>query len=230
MNTNEQYRMNRRNFLRASAATLVVGTLAATNLGTGHAYARSAAAQTSNATLDILNYALTLEHLESRAYSEVLAAGLVSGKARDYFQSFGAHEAAHVDALTQTIRSLGGTPVMAQQNYNWPDFKSQEEVITYFQTVEELGAAAYLGQAPKLVGAGDLLTAAVSIHNVEAQHAAALADLIGISPSPAFGEPKTMEQVLAVVGPILAQGSMPTQMPSTGLGGFAHSTGPRFSW
>jgi hypothetical protein len=159
MNTNEQYRMNRRNFLRTSAATLVIGTLAATNLGTGHAYARGAAAQTGNATLDILNYALTLEHLESRAYSEVLAAGLVSGRARDYFQTFGAHEAAHVDALTQTIRSLGGTPVMAQQNYNWPAFQSQEEVITYFQTVEELGAAAYLGQAPALVGGGDLLTA-----------------------------------------------------------------------
>jgi hypothetical protein len=221
--------MNRRNFLRTSAATLVIGTLAATNLGTGHAYARGAAAQTGNATLDILNYALTLEHLESRAYSEVLAAGLVSGRARDYFQTFGAHEAAHVDALTQTIRSLGGTPVMAQQNYNWPAFQSQEEVITYFQTVEELGAAAYLGQAPALVGGGDLLTAAISIHNVEAQHAAALADLIGISPSPAFAEAQTMAQVLAVIGPILAQENMPEQMPSTGLGGWQNSSGPRLA-
>lgn len=224
MNTQEQIRMNRRNFLRASAASLVVGTLAATGIGKGRAMAQS-----GNATIDILNYALTLEHLESRAYSEVLAAGLVSGVARDYFQSFGAHEAAHVDALTQTIRSLGGTPVMAQQNYNWPNFQSQEEVITYFQTVEELGAAAYLGQAPKLVGGGDLLTAAVSIHNVEAQHAAALADLIGISPSPAFAEPKTMEEVLAVVGPILDQGSMPDEMPSTGFGGWEANNGPRFS-
>lgn len=223
MNTRDQIRMSRRNFLRASAATLVVGTLATTTLGTGRALAQS-----GDPTIDILNYALTLEHLEARAYSEVLAAGLVSGTARDYFQSFGAHEAAHVDALTQTIRSLGGTPVMAQQNYNWPNFQSQEEVITYFQTVEELGAAAYLGQAPALVGGGDLLTAAVSIHNVEAQHAAALADLIGISPSPAFAEPKTMDQVLAVVGPILEQGGMPEEMPSTGLGGW-QTNGVRFS-
>jgi hypothetical protein len=224
MNSNEQFRMNRRHFLRASAATLVVGALATTRLGTGNVYAQS-----GDPTLDILNYALTLEHLEARAYSEVLAAGLVSGTARDYFQAFGAHEAAHVDALTQTIRSLGRTPVMAQQNYNWPDFQSQEEVITYFQTVEELGAAAYLGQAPKLVDGGDLLTAAVSIHNVEAQHAAALADLIGISPSPAFAEGKTMEQVLAVVRPILAQGDMPTEMPSTGLGGWQPGSGPRLA-
>ncbi len=224
MKSNEQLRMNRRNFLRASAATLVVGALASTKLGTGQAMAQS-----GDATIDILNYALTLEHLESRAYSEVLAAGLVSGRARDYFQSFGAHEAAHVDALTQTIRSLGGTPVMEQQNYNWPDFQSQQEVITYFQTVEELGAAAYLGQAPALVGGGDLLTAAVSIHNVEAQHAAALADLIGIEPSPAFAQPKTMEEVLAVVGPILEQGGMPTKMPSTGRAGVLPSFGAQFS-
>lgn len=218
-NTNKQ-NMSRRNFLRLSAATLVGGALATTAIGSGQAYAQS-----GNATIDILNYALTLEHLEARAYSEVLAANLVTGKARDYFQAFGAHEAAHVDALTATITQLGGTPVRAQQNYNWPAFQSQEEVITYFQMVEELGAAAYLGQAPKLVGGGDLLTAAVSIHNVEAQHAAALADLIGISPSPAFAEGKTMDEVLAVVGPILEQGMMPTEMPSTGLGGFAHGPG-----
>jgi hypothetical protein len=118
---------------------------------------------------------------------------------------------------------------MAQQNYNWPAFQSQEEVITYFQTVEELGAAAYLGQAPALVGGGDLLTAAISIHNVEAQHAAALADLIGISPSPAFAEAQTMAQVLAVIGPILAQENMPAQMPSTGLGGWQNSSGPRLA-
>lgn len=216
--------MNRRHFLQASAATLVGSVLAATTIGSGRVYAQS-----GNATIDILNYALTLEHLESRAYSEVLAANLVSGQARDFFQAFGAHEAAHVDALTQTINSLGGTPVRAQQNYNWPDFQSQEEVITYFQMVEELGAAAYLGQAPKLVGGGDLLTAAVSIHNVEAQHAAALADLIGIAPSPAFAEGKSMEQVLAVVGPILKQSSMPMAMPSTGLGGYQHGQGPKFS-
>jgi len=222
--TNQSNQMNRRNFMRLSAATLVGGALATTAIGSGNVYAQS-----GNATIDILNYALTLEHLESRAYSEVLAANLVSGRARDYFQSFGAHEAAHVDALTQTINSLGGTPVMAQQNYNWPAFQNQEEVITYFQMVEELGAAAYLGQAPKLVGGGDLLTAAISIHNVEAQHAAALADLIGISPSPAFAEGKSMNEVLAVVGPILEQGSMPTQMPSTGLGGYQTGSGPKFS-
>lgn len=225
MNT-QQISMNRRNFLRVSAATLVAGTLATTTVGMGSS---RALAQSGNTTIDILNYALTLEHLEARAYREILAAGLVTGTARDYFQSFGAHEAAHVDALTQTIQSLGGMPVQAQQNYNWPAFQNEQEVLEYFQMVEELGAAAYLGQAPNLIDNDDLLTAAVSIHNVEAQHAAVLADLIGISPSPAFGQAKTKEQVLQVVTPILQQTEMPTQMPSTGRGGFAHSFGPQLS-
>ena len=84
-----------------------------------------------------------------------------------------------------------------------------------------LGAAAYLGQAPRIQNP-DLLTAAVSIHNVEAQHAAILSDLIGVSPSPVVGTPKTMEQVLAVVTPILS-GAMPS-LPNTGLGGAAKKT------
>lgn len=224
MNQQTTISMNRRNFLRASAATLVMGTLAATNIGSGRAFAQS-----GNAPIDILNYALTLEHLEARAYREVLAAGLVTGTARNYFQSFGAHEAAHVDALTQTIQSLGGMPVQAQQNYNWPAFQNEREVLEYFQMVEELGAAAYLGQAPNLIGNDDLLTAAVSIHNVEGQHAAALADLIGISPSPAFAEAKSMEQVLQVITPILQQTNMPAQMPSTGRGGFINHFGPQLA-
>lgn len=221
---NSSINMNRRHFLRVSAATLVTGTLAATTVGSGRAFAQS-----GDATIEILNYALTLEHLEARAYREVLAAGLVTGQARNYFQSFGAHEAAHVDALTQTIQSLGGMPVQAQQNYNWPAFQNEREVLEYFQMVEELGAAAYLGQAPNLIGNDDLLTAAVSIHNVEGQHAAVLADLIGISPSPAFAEAKSMAQVLQVVTPILQQTNMPTQMPSTGRGGLINHFGPQLA-
>jgi hypothetical protein len=66
----------------------------------------------------------------------------------------------------------------------------------------------------------DLITAAVSIHNVEAQHAAILSDLIGVAPSPAFAEPKSMEEVMMVVTPlIMASDVMPSAMPLTGRGG-----------
>jgi len=211
---NNTISMNRRNFLRASAAAAVT-----TALITFPQFSNSAFAQSGNIDLDILNYALTLEHLEAKAYQTVNQTGLLSGKAREYFMDFGAHEAAHVVALTQTITSLGGTPVAAQASYTWPAFKTQEEVLTYFQTVEELGAAAYLGQATRITNP-DILTAAVSIHNVEGQHAAVLSDLVGLPPAVAFAPAKTMEEVLKVVTPILMPaGTMPEKMPNTGFGG-----------
>ncbi len=236
--------MNRRAFLRNSAIATVAGALSATTLSRGTALASSPTNRISRRALlqegdlAILNYALTLEHLEARAYDIAIGSGLLSGVVLDYFNTFGDHESTHVDTLTQTINDLGGTPVQAQASYNFPSFASQQEVLEYFQTVEELGAAAYLGQAPRLESP-DLITAAVSIHNVEGQHAAILSDLIGVQPAPTFAEPQTMEQVLAVVGPILAAPDdmdmddddndddnndmgggtpMPT-MPSTGRGG-----------
>lgn len=218
----EQSALSRRNFLRASAATMIVTALASTKLMTTAAYAQS-----GSSDIDILNYALTLEHLESRAYQDVNNIGVLTGKAKDYFISFGNQEAAHVVALTGTITKLGGAPVRAQERYNWPTFKNGDEVLTYFQMVEELGAAAYLGQAPRIQDK-DLLTAAVSIHNVEGQHAAILSDLIGKPVTLAFAEAKTMDQVLAVVKPLL--GTMPAAMPQTGRGGasFAPMHGSRF--
>jgi hypothetical protein len=213
--------LNRRAFLRNSAVALVTATLAQTALTNG-VYAASPAAalaQSASMDLDILNYALTLEHLEAEAYRVALGSGLLTGVTAEYFRSFGAHEAAHVAALTQTISDLGGTPVKAATSYAFPTLSSSQEIVEFFQFVEELGAAAYLGQAPRLQN-GDLITAAVSIHNVEAQHAAVLSDLIGLSPAPAFAQPKTMEEVLVVVTPIIMPaGQMPAAMPRTGRGG-----------
>ncbi len=218
---NQPYRLNRRSFLQKSAIAAVLSTLAGTKLLTGKALA-----QGSVTDLDILNYALTLEHVESRAYQDVNNIGLLSGRARAYFIDFGDQEAAHVVALTGTIIKLGGTPVRAQDKYNFPEFNSGQEVLDYFQMLEELGAAAYLGAAP-LIQDKDLLTAAVSIHNVEGQHAAVLGDLVGKTPAPAFGEAKTIEQILAAVTPLLS--TAPAALPSTGRGGYvAPAFGPRY--
>ncbi len=204
--------LNRRSFLRLSAAAVVAGALANTRRAVGTARA----AHEGLTDVDILNYALTLEHLESRAYKDVNSIGLLSGRAREYFIDFGDQEAAHVVALTGTINKLGGTPVRAQERYNWPAFQNEQEVLDYFYMLEELGAAAYLGQATAIADP-DLLTAAVSIHNVEGQHAAVLADLVGKEPSPAFAQGKSMDEVVAAITPILNM-KMPA-MPTTGLGG-----------
>ena len=71
-------------------------------------------------------------------------------------------------------------------------------------TVENLGAAAYLGQAAA-IQSKEILAAALAIHSVEARHAAALNELAGrtITPDGAFGKPASMAEVLPKVKPFI---------------------------
>jgi hypothetical protein len=182
----------------------------------GIALAESAAV--SDGDLGILNFALTLEHFENALYRVLLKSGLLTGKALAFAHSFGAHESAHVDALTKTISQLGGTPVKEQAAYNFPKLKTEAAVIATLAQVEDVGASAYLGAAPLLQNA-DLLTVAVQIHTVEAEHATGFRFLNGQNPVPfAFAPPRTKQEVLAIVTPFLqAPANMPNQMPDTGL-------------
>ena len=214
----------------AGAALLTVfgGTFAAPSAG---ATASFAAAAPLDSDLDILNYALTLEYLEAAAYKAINDAGVLSGRAATYFREFGRHEQEHVDALLATIPKLGGTPV-AMPTFNFSSVPTNAaEIVKFFQTVESVGVSAYLGAAPSIKNF-DVLEAALSIHAVEAEHAAALADLVApgtdlFAPS-AFETPRTPDQVFAIVAPFLApQGGMPG-MPNTG-GGFGASFGSNLS-
>src|SRR3954468_5292328 len=63
--------------------------------------------------LDVLNYALTLEYLEAAFYKQGQSAGLLSGVEKSYLDIIASDEATHVQALTDTIKKLGGTPVAA---------------------------------------------------------------------------------------------------------------------
>lgn len=198
-------------------ATAIAGGLTATTTLSSSAIAGIALAEAAaqqGGDLGILNYALTLEHLENALYRTLNGSGLLTGQAADYARTFGAHENTHVDALTKTITQLGGTPVKEQSAYSFPVLKTEAEVIATLATVEDLGASAYLGAAP-LIQNPDLLTVAVQIHTNEAEHATAFRFLAGLDPVPfAFAPPTSMADVVTAVTPFLA---MPGQMPETGL-------------
>jgi hypothetical protein len=204
---------SRRHFLRATA---IAGSMAAAatllpSQAAGRALAIAAAQEGGD--LGILNFALTLEHLENRLYRDLIAAGILTGTALEYARVFGDHENTHARDLAATIQQLGGTPVQEQAAYNFPQLSSEAEVINLLAQVEDVGASAYLGAAP-LIQNGDLLTVAVQIHTVEAEHATAFRALAGQDPLPfAFAEGRTMDEVVAIVGPFLAA----PQMPDTGL-------------
>jgi hypothetical protein len=167
--------------------------------------------------LKIVNYALTLEYLEATFYQEVLDSGVIKDrKIGDLAKSIHEHEQQHVDALTATAKSLGGTPA-AKPKTKFQDVidKGAPNILRTAATVENLGAAAYLGQAGN-IRSREILAAALSIHSVEARHAAALNELVGRGfgdgkgglegslPDGPFGEPMDMAAVLKAVKPFIA--------------------------
>jgi rubrerythrin len=157
----------------------------------------------SSGDIGILNYALTLEYLETEFYGKVLAANLFSGKVAGLLGDFSRQEQSHVTALKAAVTSLGGTPA-AKPDGKFP-ITSATQVANLAYTVENLGAAAYLGQAPR-IQSPEVLASALAIHSVEARHAATLGTLVNksVTPNGAFGVPAEMSTVLVAIKPFLA--------------------------
>ena len=141
------------------------------------AYGRSAAAMPT----DVLNFALTLEYIEAAFYNAgVMSSGLIPASYGSYIGTIQGDENAHVAFLKTTITSLGGTPV-SQPNVDPTGSGAFPDVLSNFATFlavanvfEDTGVRAYKGQAANLLGNQIVLTAALSIHAVEARHASAI--------------------------------------------------------
>ena len=194
------------------------GTALAAPSGLTGARETATASGALDSDLDILNYALTLELLEADAYKTALSLNVLTGRALDYFKQFAMHEQMHVDAVTATIKQLGGTPVSKPAaGYNYAGVPRDEAgLVKFFQTVESVGASAYLGAAGSIKNP-DVLAAALSIHASEAEHTAALADIVApgtdLFAPESFATPRTPDQVVAIVTPFFAAPA-PSPSPS----------------
>lgn len=179
-----------------------------------------AAAQSDGLTADpyfeddgiaILNYALTLEHLETAFYRDGLAQFTADDfdggqVVYDLLVQIGEHEAAHVEALTATINDLGGTAVEeASYDFGYTDAASFLAVAV---ALENVGVSAYAGAAPSVaVLAPSLVATALGIHSVEARHASFVGALINDADNQPFPDavdaPRTPDEVLAIAGPFI---------------------------
>jgi rubrerythrin len=225
-NTSEKNTTSRRNWFAGSAAVLGAGAVASIV-----ARAQSTGTATSNTTNDInlLNFALRLENLESAFYSQALATFAskdfqnsvtlqaiggtkIGANIYSYIQGIAQNEADHVLRLTQTIVAMGGTP-QPIDCYAF-GFKTADQFLQIAQTLENTGVAAYDGAIASLTDP-NLQTLAATIATVEARHASLL-NLLNFSlpfPTP-FDTTQTSAQVLATAGQYLTTGCNP---PATQL-------------
>lgn len=157
--------------------------LAAVPLALGGMFKKAYAGspQGSKTIIDVLNFALTLEYLESEFYVTALGTqGLIQPKTRPVFVTISTHEKEHVAFLQSTITALGGTYV-SKPTFDYTAGGTFADVFTNFdtflavsQTYEDTGVRAYKGQAGNLISNNTVLTAALQIHSVEARHASAV--------------------------------------------------------
>jgi hypothetical protein len=135
---------------------------------------------TATSILDVLNYALTLEYLESGFYAMGNAAAttlIPTTEEKAVIKVIGDHESEHVTFLKSAITAAGGTPVNKPvfdytAKGTFADvFTNYQTFLAVAQTFEDTGVRAYKGQATNLMSNNEVLTAALSIHSVEARHA-----------------------------------------------------------
>jgi rubrerythrin len=165
-------------------------------------YVRKALAMSGSSDVDILNFALTLEYLESTFYKEAMTRAKASGELKSLIGLLAEDEKQHVEALTATIKQLKGKPV-AEPKFDFP-YKNTAEFLKLAQTFEDTGVSAYNGAAP-MIKSKEVLGAAGSIVQVEARHAAAIRLQNKEEPAPEAFDPSLDEaQVLKAVEPFIA--------------------------
>jgi len=164
-------------------------------------YVRRALAMTGGSDVDILNFALTLEYLESAFYAEAKKRAKPSGELKALVDLIASDEQQHVEALEATIKQLGGKPV-AEPKFDFP-YSGTAGFLKLAQTFEDTGVSAYNGAAP-MIKSKEVLAAAGGIVQVEARHAAAIRLQNKEEPAPeAFDPPLDEKQVLKAVEPFI---------------------------
>ena len=132
---------------------------------------------TPTSVTDVLNFALTLEYLESYFYNQGQSKNVTPAVYKPYLNIITLDENNHVKFLQTTL----GSAAISSPTFDLTAGGLFADVLTNFntyaavaQTFEDTGVRAYKGQAPNLLGNQVVLTAALGIHAIEGRHASAL--------------------------------------------------------
>jgi hypothetical protein len=160
--------------------------------------------------VNVLNFALKLEYLESYFYN-LRPTALFNANTAASLNLIATDEANHVKFLRDTITALGGTPipVPATTEFDYTGSQGGKRAATFAnyltnvgtylalaQSFEDTGVRAYKGAAPltAVMANKTVLTAALNIHSVEARHASQLRAIrrslaTASNPAPSLGIP-----------------------------------------
>lgn len=187
----------------AGLAALVAACGDDAEVGDAYGGAGSGTKQFGQGDAGIVAYALYLENLETAFYEGAIASGKLSGRGLELFERFGAEEAAHSKSLEGALQQLGGKrPPVPEWKFV---FENEAGILQTAAQLETVGAGAYLGQVRRIQDK-KVLSVALSIHSVEARHAAALAQFLGrpVAPDGAFANPSSSADIERQVQPFIS--------------------------
>jgi ferritin-like protein len=148
-------------------------------------------APSASQDVEILNFALLIEYLQASFYAEALAKGALRRERRRFARIVGSHEQAHASLIERTLAGKA----RQKPRFDFSDTTSEQAKFDQTAVVlEEIGLAAYNGQAPNLTKAA--LGTAAKIVSVEARHASWIRAIVGRVPAPdATDQGKSAAQV-----------------------------------
>ena len=179
-------------FSRAGLFAAVLGALGGGAIGASEL---AGASGSPGQDQEILSFGLLIERLQAAFYAEALRNGRLSGEPRQFAETVGSQEQAHVKYFSDAL----GSSTPKSPEFRFGDATSDPaKFIATAITLEQTGLAVYNGQAVNLTP--NTLAAAARVVSVEARHDAWARALGNEDPAPvAVDVPITVQQAKSVL-------------------------------